>query len=155
MPKLEVKENKKLVLVNVLKVELRNLPIDDLDEEVKKFMKKIDLLKVQIFGPLVIRNIGTNIHEDGTMSVDYDIMIQASDYKQYKNEFIIEDRYECKHCLYLHYEGKQEDMSYAYMKLELFEYENDLVTTSELYTVYIKESEANVVIDLFKPMVFV
>lgn len=154
MPKLEVKEHKKLVLVKILKKELRNAPLDSVDQEIMKFSQKIELLKVQVFGPLVIHNIGTNIHEDGTMTMDYDLIIQAHDFKQYKNEFITEERYECKHCLYLHFEGRSEDVPYAQMKLDLFEFENDLITTGELFTVCLNENETTVIIDLFKPVVF-
>ncbi len=154
MPRLEVKEHKKLVLVKTLKKELRDAPLDSVDQEIIKFTQKLDLLKVQVFGPLVIHNVGTNIHEDGTMTLDYNLIVQAYDYKQYKNKFIAEERYECNHCLYLHYEGRPEDISYAHMKLDLFEYENELITTGELYTVCISENESYVVMDLFKPVVF-
>lgn len=154
MPKLEVKEHKKLILVKVLKKELRGVSLDSIDQEITKFSQKLDLLKVQVFGPLVIHNIGTNIHEDGTMTMDYDLIIQAHDYMQYKNEFIIEDRLVCEHCLYIHFDGRPEDLSYAHMKIDLYEYENDLVTKGEMYTVCISEGENHVVMDLFKPVVF-
>lgn len=154
MPKLEVKEHKKLVLVKTLKRELRNAPVDSVDQEIMKFTQRVNILKAQVFGPLVIHNIGTNINEDGTMTLDYDLIVQAHDYNQYKNEFIIGERYECKHCLFLHYEGRPKDLSYAHMKLELYEYENDLIASGEIYSVCISESESHLIMDLFKPVVF-
>lgn len=155
MPKLEVKENKKLVLKNVLKKEFRGAPLDSIDQEVVKFIQKVDLLKVQIFGPFIIHNIGTNIHDDGTMTMDFDLMIQANDYKQYKHEFMTEERHVCEHCIYVHYEGSPENVSYAHAKLDLHIYENDLLSNGEMYTVCIRDQEDYTVMDFFRPVMLV
>ena len=53
MAKLEVLENKKLVLKNVISYELRDIELDSLDEEINNFLNKLDVLNVQTFGPLV------------------------------------------------------------------------------------------------------
>lgn len=153
MPKLEVKEHKKLVLKNVLKKELRNINMEQVDQEILKFTQRIDLLKVQAFGPLVIHNIGTNISEDGTLTMDYDLLVQAYDYLQYKHEFVTIERFSCDHCLYLHFEGSPEEVTYANTKLDLYCYENDLSSSGELYTVCIQENEHYVVMDFFQPVV--
>ena len=55
MAKLEVLENKKLVLKNVLKKELRGISFEDIDQQINKFANRLDILKVQTFGPLVIK----------------------------------------------------------------------------------------------------
>lgn len=154
MPKLEVKENKKLVLKNVVKKEFRGAPLDSLDQEVVNFLQKIDMLKVQTFGPLIIYNMGTNIHEDGTMTMDFDIMLQANDYKQYRHEFHIQERYVCEHCIYLHYEGSPENISYAHAKLDLHIFENDLLSNGDTYTVCIRDGQDYVVMDFFRPVIF-
>ena len=60
MAKLEVLENKKLVLKNVLKKELRGISFEDIDQQINKFANRLDILKVQTFGPLVIKFCGTN-----------------------------------------------------------------------------------------------
>ena len=65
MAKLEVLENKKLVLKNVLKKELRGISFEDIDQQINKFANRLDILKVQTFGPLVIKFCGTNISEEG------------------------------------------------------------------------------------------
>lgn len=154
MPKLEVKEHKKLVLKNVLMKEYRNAAFDSIDEGITKFVQKIDLLKAQVFGPLVIHNIGTNIHENGELTVDYDIIVQANDYRQYKNEFSIKECLTCDHCLYLHFEGSPEDIQIAQSKIDLHIYENDLSASGELYTVCIRDDEEYTVMDFFKPVRF-
>lgn len=152
MPRLEVLENKKLVLKNVLHKELKGISMDTIDKEIYEFGKMLDLLKVQTFGPLIIKTAGTNITEDGNITVDYDLFIQAHDYKQYKNSFLVEDRHVCEHCAYVHYEGSPEDLNYAHMKLDLFFYEHDLKNQGILYSVCIQEGEEYIVMDLFRPV---
>lgn len=152
MSKLNVLENKKLVLNNVLKKEIRNISLENINKEIQKFTNKLQLLNVQVFGPLIIKSCGTNIHENGTITADYDLMVQSHDFMQYKNEFVILPRFECSHCAFVHFEGEPSDVSYATAKLDLFFYENDLEGTGENYTVCIMESEDHTVMDFFRPV---
>ena len=153
MPKLEILENKKLVLKNVLIKELRNIKIDDLEKELKDFEKSLDLLKVQIFGPLIIKTGGAYIGEDGVMTVDYEFFAQAHDFRQYKNTFLIKERFECPYCAYIRFEGSPSDIHYAHSKLELHFYERELESNGEVYSVILEDSEHRMVIDIFKPVV--
>lgn len=152
MPKLEVVENKKLVLKNVLKKELIAVDIENIDKEINNFMVRLELLKVQVFGPLIIHSIGTNISETGEITMDYELLMQAHDYMQYKNEFVCEERFVCPHCLYLHYEGIPEDLTYAHSKLDLYVFEEELSTTGELYSICLSENENYLSMDLFRPV---
>lgn len=152
MPKLEVIENKKLVLKNVLKKELKVIRIENVDKKINDFMIRLELLNVQAFGPLIIHSIGTNISDIGEVTMDYELIMQAHDYNQYKNEFITKERFVCPHCLYLHFEGNPEDITYAHSKLDLFIYENELSSNGELFTVCLNENENYISLDLFKPI---
>ena len=152
MPKLEVLKNKKLVLKNVLKRELRDVEIEILNQELEKFSLLIDKLNVQTFGPLVIKNEGIQINGDGKMTADYDLLIQAHDYKQYKGSFEIIDRLEVPYCVYTRFNGLPADIQYAHTKLDLYFYENELESTGEIYSVILEESENHTVVDLFKPV---
>ncbi len=153
MAKLEVLENKKLVLKDVLKKELRGVSLENIDKEIQKFVNKLDILKVQMYGPLVIKSCGTNISDDGDISSDYDLLVQAHDYKQYKNQFEIVERLECPHCVYVHFEGDPLEINFANTKLDLYFYENDLESNGEAYTVCIHESDDYVITDLFRPVI--
>lgn len=153
MAKLEIKENKKLVLKNVIAYEIRDILMEDLDAEINKFLNKIKLLKIQTFGPLVTKNYGVQIHEDGTMTVSYDVMIQAHDYKRYKNSYKVYDRLVAEYCAYVRFEDHPQYLNYAYSKLELYFYENDLETDGVIYNVLVSESEDFMVMDIFKPVV--
>ena len=152
MAKLEVLENKKLVLKNVLKKELRGISFEDIDQQINKFANRLDILKVQTFGPLVIKFCGTNISEEGDITTDYDLLIQAHDYRQYKNQFDIVEKVDCPHCVYIHYEGNPLEINFVNSKLDLYFYENDLESTGESYTVFIHDSEEYVITDFFRPV---
>ena len=152
MPKLEVLENKKLVLKNVLRKELKNIQLELLNEEINKFALLLDKLTVQTFGPLVTKSNGVNISDDGELIMDYDLLIQAHDYKQYKSSFEAIERLEVPNCIYLRFEGAPEDIQYAHSKLDLYFYENNLESTGEVYSVMIEDSEYHSVVDIFRPV---
>lgn len=152
MAKLEVKENKKLVLKQVLVHELRNFDLEKMDDEIQNFTKRLNVLKAQTFGPLITRNYGTQIHEDGTMSIDYDIMVQAHDYKQYKETYKTYDKLSCEHCAYLHFEDHPQYLNYAYSKLDLYFYENDLESDGVIFNVFLRETPEMVAVDIFRPV---
>lgn len=152
MPRLEVLENKKLVLKNTLCKELKNLQIEKLDEEISKFGLLLERLSVQTFGPLIMRNAGISFADDGEMTMDHTLIIQARDYKQYKNNFSVFEQVEVPNSVYVRFEGASEDLHFAHSKLDLYFYENELEPTGETYSVIIDETENNTIVDIFKPV---
>ena len=153
MNKLEVKTNKKLVLKQVLIKELKNISFEQIDAEITKFINELQLLKVQAFGPLITKSYGTNIHEDGTITTSYDIMVQAHDYKQYGNQFYTKELLQCEHCVHTRFQGKAEHMQFAYSKLDLYFYEHDLDTNGIVYNVFVSGETEKMVVDIFRPVV--
>lgn len=152
MSKLEVKENKKLVLKQVLVRKLNNVAMDQLDGEIRKFANYIQLLKVNTFGPLITMSSGINIHEDGTCTINYEMMVQAHDYKQYNKNLTTHERLKFSNCVYLRFQGRPEDIGYANSKLDLYFYENDLSSSGIQISVFISESPDEAVIDFFRPV---
>ena len=140
MPKLEVKTNKKLVLKNVIVHEMKNIKMSDLEKELQKFERNLKLLNVQTFGPLITKNYGMSISDNGEMTICCDAMIQAHDYKQYQNTYIVR------------FEDRPEYLNYAYSKLDLFFYENDLEPEGITYSVLLNQTSDMMTMDLFKPV---
>lgn len=85
MAKLEVKDNKKLVLKSVICKKLHDTKVEDVDQEINKFHQHLQLLKAQIFGPLIVKSCGTTIHDDGLITTDFEFYIQAHNAQQYSN----------------------------------------------------------------------
>ncbi|TFF66133.1 AraC family transcriptional regulator [Helcococcus ovis] len=152
MPKLEVKENKKLKLQKVICKELNNIEIEKFDIEINNFLNSIKALKAQVFGPVVIRNKGTDISENGIITSSYEIYIQVHDYLQYKNQFIVKDEISVEYCIYIRYEGKPEYLQLAFNKLEIYEYEEEIITKGDIYMVSLEENEKCIKMDIFKPV---
>lgn len=152
MNKLEVQENKKLVLKQVLIKQHKNIALETIDEKLNTFTNQLELFKVQTFGPLVTRNAGTMIHDDGSLTMDYELIIQAHDYKQYQKNFQIKERVEYPNCVYVKFKGKPEDLHYAHTKLDLHFYEQNLTSKGDVITVLIHEYPEQIEVDLFRPV---
>lgn len=152
MNKLEVKENKKLVLKQVLIKQHKNIELDTIDEKLNTFTNQLQLFNVQTFGPIVTRNAGTMIHDDGSLTTDYELIVQAHDYKQYQKNFQIKERIEFPNCIYLKYKGRPEDLHYAHSKLDLYFYEQGLTSKGDVITVLIHEYPEQIEVDLFRPV---
>ncbi|TVW07988.1 AraC family transcriptional regulator, partial [Streptococcus pneumoniae] len=55
--------------------------------------------------------------------------------------------------LYVRFEDSPEYLQYAYSKLDLYVYENDIQTDGIVYTVYVNSSPEKMVVDIFRPIV--
>lgn len=150
--KIEIKNNKKLKLINVINKELINIDIEKFDYNLTKFLNELKLWKVQVYGPLIIRNKGTKISEDSKVSSDYDLYIQAHNYKQYNNQFNVQDEVVVEHCIYTRFEGKPEYLQLAFNKLEIYEYEEDIITRGDIYMITLEDTPDKIVMDIFKPV---
>lgn len=152
LQKIEIRENKKLILKKVINKSLDLIPLENLDTEINRFYNNIQALKAQVFGPLIIRNKGMKISDDGQITSDYDLYIQAHDYKQYKNQFNVLDEVVVEYCLYTRFEGKPEYIQLAFNKLEIYEYEEDIITRGDVYMVSLEDSQDYIIMDIFKPV---
>jgi hypothetical protein len=48
--------------------------------------------------------------------------------------------------------GKTQQLNFAYMKLNVYAFENDVVLDGSSYTVFVNQSEENAIIDVFMPI---
>jgi len=151
LKKMEVKEHKKLVLKNILRREVRGITSDDFNRELLMFHKFIERERVQTFGPLVIVTLGTQVLGDA-ITQDFDLIIQAHNYKKYSLQAQISERFECSNCIYIKFEGHPKDLHYAYSKLDLFLYENELESDGKTYSIVLEETGNYTTIDIFLPV---
>ena len=59
--------------------------------EIDKFLNRLRLLNVQVYGPLIVGDKGIKISDEGYINSDYDLYIQTHDYKQYEKQFNVLD----------------------------------------------------------------
>lgn len=152
MGKLDLISGKKLVLKKVIIKKLHGIALQDLDHEIQKFYQQLKLLNVQMFGPLITRNKGTNIHEDGTISVDYELYTQAHDYQQYAQQFDIRDEIRVENCLYVRFCDSPEYLELAHAKMNVYIYEEDVPVLEDTYTVFVSSNDTQMTVDIFKPV---
>ena len=152
MAKIEVLSNKRLVLKNTLIYEVKDIKLEEIEKHGMIFENKIKSLKVQTFGPLITKNYGMNIKDDGIITTNYDFIVQAHDYLQYKDIFKAVDRYEVSNCVYAHFEDRAEFINFAYSKLDVFFYENDLEPEGSIYSILLEQTENYMKMDIFKPV---
>jgi hypothetical protein len=96
--------------------------------------------------------LGTKIHEDRSITFDYDVIVQAHNNHLYKDQFKVAREHTCDYCVYIRFEGKQEHLQYAHSKLDLYFYENELETNGIVYTIHISNNPEHMVVDIFKPV---
>lgn len=152
MKKINIQNNKKLVLKKVLLKKISNINPEKLDLEIGKFLNSLQLLNVQVYGPLIVGDKGIKISDEGCINADYDLYIQAHDYKQYKNQFSVLEEVVVEHCLYTRFEGRPEYLQLTFNKLEIYEYEEDIITRGDIYMISLEDSEDHIVMDIFKPV---
>jgi hypothetical protein len=147
---IDVKENKTLKLSNVV---LHKVNV----EELKKVSaeKIVKLLNAQLLskgaapkGPLINHTYLRN----GENQVSF--MMQASKPVEVKFPYGFSDSLKIENCLYTRFQGKEYDIDYAYQKMNLYAYENDISLKKESYSIFLSnEPESDkVVIDIFMPM---
>jgi len=152
MSKLQVLENKKLKLVNVFTKELRGILIEDVEKEIKKFINFLEISQIQTRGPLITKKAGTTVHENGDISIDYDIMVQTIKKMPNNGNFRFHETLSVENCVYIHFEGTNDELNYAHNKLNLYLWENDLVETGEEYMVHLSLNNNWLEVDIFKPV---
>ncbi|HFE9851869.1 TPA: hypothetical protein ACGBG5_002536 [Enterococcus faecalis] len=152
MEKIIIQENKKLKLVNVLVKELRRISADDIQNEIRRFMNFLEVAHIQIRGPLITRTIGTHIDSIEGLLIDYDIMIQTVRTFSIENYKFL-NSLSFNNCLYVHYKGNQDELTYIQTKFELYVWENNLISTGEEIIVHLDTDNEKMTVDVFRPMV--
>ncbi|MDF9825857.1 hypothetical protein M2475_002243 [Breznakia sp. PF5-3] len=153
MSKLNVLENKSLLLKQVVKCEIHNISIYEFDRKLQLFIQRLQTMNADLFGPLVTHMKGTTFNEKGEVKADYEIFVQANNYLDFKDEFIVMDMFRFDHCICLRFEDHPKYFDLAHQKLQVYLYEHDLDSSGSVITVLMEESEAMIKADIFIPIV--
>lgn len=156
---IEVHNNKSLRLDNVLIKQIFNtIEEDDVAEnESEDFLEiVVEQMENQIkskgahsVGPL-IQYFGLEYGNE-EMNISVSLMLQADRYINnpdpgYRMEPVIK----VPGCMYLRFEGREEDLHIAYKKIEVDAYENDIDLKGNSYTIFVDAADdGNIVADIF------
>lgn len=154
MSKLQINNNKILKLQNALisKIDFNDEEIN-VNLHIEKMQSYINIKGATQIGPL-IQHTCPFVNENEEMDVEISLMMQCNNYihnveKPYSMQSIIR----VTDCLYCRYVGPEEKMKFAYDKINLEAFENDIELTGESYTVFVdqNEQEGTIVADVFMP----
>jgi len=147
--KISIRENKTLKLTNVLVRELSENEIIDIDKINYMMDSYIKSKGNSTIGP-IINYSNLEVDENGQAKIRIKIMVQL------KNPiYNVEAPYEIKkelrisNCLFARFTEKEENIQFAYQKLGVYAFENDIKLKGDSYTVFVKKEEENIVADIF------
>lgn len=154
MKKLQFHENKVLKLTNVLEYKIL-LDADKLDfniavEQMQSYIRTKGIMQI---GPL-IQYTRTCINSDNELEVELVLMLQCSDFiHNVEAPFSMKDVIRVPNALYCRYTGPDSCLKFAYDKINLEAFENDIVTENCNYTVFLKNDihDDVIIADVFVP----
>lgn len=149
MSKLNLNYDKTLKLTNALITEIGRDDFENMELIVEKMENYIKSKGYTPIGPL-IQYSGIKISEEGEIDIVVKLIRQSSNYinhtdEQYKCESILR----IKNCMYVRYTGPESSLKFAYDKINLTAFEEDIKLKGDSYTVFVNQIDDNIIADVF------
>lgn len=154
MPRLEVDLQKTLKLTNVLiyRAEHRDMTgVQDIDKHIVKMENYINVNGAKQIGPLIQYSY-IKADDLGNFCMEMKAMLQCNRYiENVAMPYYMEEEIRVPNCIYCRYSGPNDKMKFAYDKIMLTAFEEDIPLKGNVYTVLLKQDEENdtVMADLF------
>lgn len=155
--KIDVKKNKTLSLSNVLSYEVElgteNL-INNISLVVNRMINYIKSHGTLNVGPVIQHNIYSK-DQNSKSNVRIILMIQCKDYiANVEPPYKIHSKMKIKDCYMCHYRGNDNQLQYAYMKIQVEAFEDDIKLESCNYTIFLNNNKEDDTIyaDVFIPV---
>jgi uncharacterized protein YecE (DUF72 family) len=155
--KIPIQYSKTLKLTNALSLSLSN---EEEFEQLQSFQTLIDQMELHIrqkgaqpIGPL-IQKTEVQVTESGEAQMTLTFIRQADKFIHHVDPpYRMESVIKVSDCLYTRFIGEEEHMQFAYNKLNLTAYEEEIDLTGESYTVFVdsNEEDGTITADIFMP----
>lgn len=144
MNKLQFHNNKVLKLTNVLKYKIL---IDeesfDLNVAIEQMQSYIKIKGAMQIGPL-IQYTRTFINDAGKLDMEIIMMLQCNNYiNNVEQPYAMESVVRVPNAMYCRYNGPEEKLKFAYDKIQLEAFENDIPLKGDSYTIFVDRDEEN------------
>lgn len=153
---------KKIIFNNNKVLKLCNVLIEQIDIEQEEYSiagaanNMQNYMKVKATTPIgpLIQYTKTFVNENEELDMEIKLMLQCNNFihsveKPYKMESVLR----VPNCMYCRYIGPEEKLKFAYDKINLEAFENDIELTGESYTVFVdsNEEDETITADVFMP----
>ena len=146
--KIQINYNKVLKLTNVLINYVDLKESKGLDKEVLQMENCLKNKGAQPIGPLIQY---TEVEGTGAdVKVNVKLMRQSNTFihnieAPYKMESVIR----VKNCIYARYTGEESKLKFAYDKINLIAFEEDIPLKGDSYTIFVNSNEDGIIADVF------
>jgi hypothetical protein len=147
--KIQTNYNKTLKLTNVLikKVDLKGNK--GIDKEVLQMENYLKNKGAQPIGPL-IQYTDVEAGNTNEVKIVVKLMRQSNTFMHnieapYKMESVIR----VKNCMYARYNGEESKLKFAYDKINLIAFEEDIPLKGDSYTIFVNSNDDNLIADVF------
>lgn len=154
MSKLQFNANKTLKLQNVLvgtiNLEDENIEFNIVVEKMQSYIKVKGAMQI---GAL-IQSTRPFVNDNEELDVEISLMLQCNNFiHSVEKPYCMESVIRVTDCMYCRFVGEEEKLKFAYDKINLEAFENDIELTGESYTVFVdqNEEEGTIVADVFMP----
>lgn len=154
MNKLQFYENKVLRLTNALKNKIllqeENSNLDIVIEQMQAYIKTKGTVQI---GPL-IQNTRVFMNDNSEMNMELIMMLQCNNYiHNVEPPYSMESVIRIPNCMYCRYIGPEDKLKFAYDKIHLEAFENDIELEDCSYTIFVdrNEEDETIVADVFIP----
>ncbi|NCC86299.1 MAG: hypothetical protein EOM05_00315 [Clostridia bacterium] len=151
MSELLLKDNMCLKLNNVLCVNVDKEELIYVDKIVDKMGNFIVANGYKAIGPLV-QYTSTKTNDSGEADILFRFMRQSSGYvHKIEKPYRIESQIKVANCMYCRYIGTEDKLRFAYDKINLTAFENDISLNGDSYTVFVdcNEDDGTIIADVF------
>lgn len=144
MNRLITSRSKTLKLTNVLKYKCP-IQSEDFDfnigvEQMQSVIKTKGGVQV---GPL-IQYTRTFVNESNELDMDFIVMLQCNNYiHSVEQPYTMESVLRIPNCMYCRYIGPEDKLKFAYDKIQLEAFENDIPLKGDSYTIFVDRDEEN------------
>lgn len=152
MGKIEVHTGKTLKLTNVL---CRSVDIKEndasIETQIEQMQTYIRAKGAKQIGPL-IQWTKTTLDEQQNINIKAELMLQCNtNIRSVEQPYNMQNVIRIPNCLYCRYNGPEQSLKFAYDKLNLYAFENEIKVKLENYTVLVDRNdiEETIVADVF------